>query len=259
MGKQRTKQRAALHAQLEMLLMWMLGQQTTLEMVRQLRCTLGNQNSFPGAHTNRTTTKSLGPGAAVANTAMPPNVPPVSGAKVEARTKSPAPTATRRDGAPFMDPAEETNAELTKAKLDSVNVQGCIKVMESQPGMEDVVEQMRHRQSMLLDYIAEISPKPPNTVMAQRLLREIEQTPCVMQGQTKHHRCFQEALGFQGGLRPKEDRAGGPKGTVGESRHHTGRLTVRGTKWMVRRGRRSSHTVVPRCGIGARWRHRNGN
>ena len=36
------------------------------------------------------------------------------------------------------------------------------------------MEQTRPRQIMLLEFIAEISPKLPNTAMAQRLLRKVE-------------------------------------------------------------------------------------
>ena len=100
-------------------------------------------------------------------------MPPIPGAAAEVGTKSPAPTATRKDRAPPTDPAEDANAELTKAKPDLVNVQECIRFMQSQQGMEDVIEQVRHRETLLINYITEITPKPPSTVMAQRL-RKIE-------------------------------------------------------------------------------------
>ena len=118
-------------------------------------------------------------------TAMPPKVPPVSGAAVETGTKHPTPTAPRKDGAPPTGPADGNNAELTKAKLDLANVCGCIQLMSAQIGMEDVVEQMILRKTGLTNYIAQVSPKPPNTVLAQRLLQKIQHKSQVLRNVKK--------------------------------------------------------------------------
>ena len=126
------------------------------------------------------------PSITVAKVATPPKVPPVSGAAAEVGTKSPAPTATRRDGDPSSDPAQEANAEIGKAKADLANVQSSIKTLSTQSGMEDVIVQLMHREDFLLSYLAEITPKPPSTVMAQRHLRKIEHISQVLLKVKRH-------------------------------------------------------------------------